>query len=63
MSSLVGIITNTTQTVHAVSAMKRVVAASNTPPTRDADGDGDHSPPGGNSIGAPGMGGLIDLYA
>ena len=60
---MVGIITNTTQTVHAVSAMKRVVAASSSAPTRDADGDGDHSPPGGNTIGTPGMGGLIDVYA
>jgi hypothetical protein len=61
--SSIGIITSTTQTVHAAAAIKRVTPATNTAPTRDADGDGDHSPPGGNSIGTPGMGGLIDVYA
>lgn len=61
--SSIGIITSTTQTVHAAAAIKKVLAASALPPARDADGDGDHSPPGGNSIGAPGMGGVIDVYA
>jgi hypothetical protein len=60
--SSIGIITSTTQTVHAAAAIKKVLAASNTAPTRDADGDGDHSPPAGNPIGTPGMGGVIDVY-
>ena len=61
--SSIGPITSTTQAVHATAAVKKVVAASSAAPTRDADGDGDHSPPGENSIGAPGRGGVIDVYA
>jgi hypothetical protein len=30
---------------------------------RDADGDGDRSPPGGNSIWSPGKGDVVDVYA
>jgi hypothetical protein len=61
--SSIGPITSTTQAVHTATAIKKVLAASNAAPTRDADGDGDHSPPGANGIWGAGKGGAIDVYA
>jgi hypothetical protein len=60
--SSVGSITSTIQAIYASVATRKVVASSGSAPTRDAEGDGDHSPPGG-SIWAPGKGDVIDVYA
>jgi len=59
----IGNITSATQAVHASSAIRKVLAASHAAPARDADGDGDHSPPGDKGAGEPGKGGVIDVYA
>jgi hypothetical protein len=60
--SSIGIITSTTQAVYTASAVKKVLAASESAPTRSADRDGDRSPPGTDSIWAAGKGGVIDVY-
>jgi hypothetical protein len=58
----IGSITSTVQAVYSSAAARRVIAGSEAAPTRDADGDGDRSPPGG-SIWSPGKGNVIDVYA
>ena len=59
----IGNITSTNQAVQMATTIRKVLAASNAAPARDADGDGDRSPPSENSIWAPGKGGVIDTYA
>ena len=58
----VGGITSTVQAVYSGVAARKVVANSGPAPTRDADGDGDRSPPGG-SVWSSGKGNVIDVYA
>jgi len=59
----VGSITSTAQAVHVASSIRKVLAASNARPARDADGDGDRSPPGATGVDLTGKGGVIDTYA
>jgi hypothetical protein len=59
----IGSITSTVQAVYASIASRKVMASSESAPTRDADGDGDHGPPGGDSIWASDKGQVIDVYA
>jgi hypothetical protein len=61
--SSVGSITSTLQAAQTATTIRRVNAASSAAPARDADGDGDRSPPGADSIWGPGKGGVIDTYA
>ena len=58
----IGSITRAVQAVYSGAATRRVIAGSDSAPTRDADGDGDRSPPGG-SIWSPGKGNVIDVCA
>ena len=58
----IGSITSTVQAVYSAAAVHKVTASSGTAPTRDADGDGDRSPPG-DSIWRPGLGNVVDVYA
>ena len=60
--SSIGSITSTVQSVYSGLATRRVLAGSEAAPTRDADGDGDRSPPGG-SITPKGKGNVVDVYA
>ena len=60
--SSIGSITSAVQAVYSGIAARKVVASSSSAPTRDADGDGDHSPPGG-SIWSLRKGENIDVYA
>lgn len=61
--SSIGIITSTTQAVYTASAVRKVLPASDAAPTSALDRDGDRSPPGAESIWAPGKGGVVDVYA
>jgi len=58
----IGSITSTVQAAYTGSAIRKVAPLSNTAPTRDTDGDSDHSPPGGD-IWSPGKGNVVDVYA
>ncbi len=59
----VGSITSTTQAVYTGIAARKVQSAFHSASTRDADGDGDRSPPGTKGMNAPAKGGLVDVYA
>lgn len=59
----VGSITSATQAVYTGIAARKVQSAYHGASTRDADGDGDRSPPGTKEMNAPAKGGQIDTYA
>jgi hypothetical protein len=55
-------ITSTTQAVHSTAVVKKILAASEVTPTRDADEDSDRSLPREKKVSPPGKGGVIDVY-
>ncbi len=61
--SSIGSITSTVQSVYSGIATRRVLAGSEAAPTRDAEGDGDRSPPGEGSLTPKGKGNVVDVYA